>query len=131
MMLAVAGVAVEDGEMLLVRDPHGFWAGVGGFIEPGETPEDAILREIREELGVEAEITGLFRPVLLWNVGGATGFLLFIYAVTLISHDFTPQASEVTAIRWARAWEFEDLEMLPWIRAMFRQRAGEWFAGRS
>jgi 8-oxo-dGTP diphosphatase len=38
------------------------WEFPGGKIEPGETDEQCILREIREELGIEIEITGTLRP---------------------------------------------------------------------
>jgi len=31
MMMAASGVVYEDGKLLVVRDPHGFWAGVGGL----------------------------------------------------------------------------------------------------
>lgn len=55
----VAAVVERDGEILLVRN-HGWpekWLGlVAGFLERGETPEDGILRELREELGLEGRI---------------------------------------------------------------------------
>src|SRR5690349_2061250 len=53
----VAGVVVNDaGEVLLQRrsDLH-IWAPIGGVLEPGEDPADAIAREILEEAGVVAE----------------------------------------------------------------------------
>jgi 8-oxo-dGTP diphosphatase len=99
-MLAAAGVAVEDSRLLLLRDPQGFWSGVGGFLEPGESPEQALLREVREELGVEAEITRVFRPALLWRVDSESSFLLFLYGIRLASHEFSPDPKEVSAVRW-------------------------------
>ena len=81
-MMAVAGVAVRDGRILLVRDSHGFWAGVGGWIDPGETPEQAIVREAKEELGVEARVIRVHRPFIAWNVPNSSdgsSFLLFNY----------------------------------------------------
>lgn len=131
-MLAVAGVAVRDGRLLLVRDRHGFWAGVGGWIEPGELPEEALLREVREELGVEAEITRAFRPHLVWNVDRATepaSFLLLVYGIRLISDDITPQADELTDARWVAPDEWDRLDMLPYVRAIFEDRLAEWLAG--
>jgi 8-oxo-dGTP pyrophosphatase MutT (NUDIX family) len=46
----------EDGRILLLHDPDGYWYTPGGGIEPGETAEQAALRELREELGIAAEL---------------------------------------------------------------------------
>lgn len=48
---------IEDGErMLLARSPHfapGVYSTLAGFVEPGESLEEAVIREVREEVGVE------------------------------------------------------------------------------
>lgn len=54
-----AAVVWDDGRLLMTRRPPGgplglMWEFPGGKVEAGETPERAIVREIREELGVEA-----------------------------------------------------------------------------
>ncbi len=46
------------GEILLVKSPRRGWEYPGGLIEPGETFQEALHREVREEAGVEIEITG-------------------------------------------------------------------------
>ena len=51
-------VANEKGEVLLVNSPWRGWEYPGGLIEPGESFEAALKREILEESGVEIEITG-------------------------------------------------------------------------
>ncbi len=63
-----AGVVCLRGEEVLLirrgRPPRqGEWSLPGGRIEPGERAAEAALRELREETGVEAEITGLLDVV--------------------------------------------------------------------
>ncbi|HYO88393.1 MAG TPA: NUDIX hydrolase [Candidatus Limnocylindrales bacterium] len=61
--VAVAVLLTRDDEVLLVRrsnDPgRGKWALPAGFIDPDEDPRAAAVRELEEETGLEAEITGL------------------------------------------------------------------------
>ena len=57
--VSVAAMVTNDrGEILLVKSPWRGWEYPGGLIEPGETFQDALKREVREEAGVEIEITG-------------------------------------------------------------------------
>ena len=51
-------VTNEDGKILLVNSPWRGWEYPGGLIESGETFQEALHREVREEAGVEIEITG-------------------------------------------------------------------------
>lgn len=63
----VGVVCLRGDEVLLIRrgrpPRQGDWSLPGGRIEPGERAIDAALRELREETGVEAEITGLLDVV--------------------------------------------------------------------
>lgn len=57
--VSVAGLVTNDeGKILLVKSPRRGWEYPGGMVEPGETFHDALLREIKEEAGVDVEITG-------------------------------------------------------------------------
>jgi ADP-ribose pyrophosphatase YjhB (NUDIX family) len=85
---AAGVVLVERGRVLLVKrrwDPRaGAWCLPAGFMEAGETPEQSAIRELEEETGLIAQLTGLFgvyagfddprvRAVLILYTGVATG----------------------------------------------------------
>ena len=58
-LVSVAALVTNDkGEVLLVNSPWRGWEYPGGLIEPGESFEAALKREVREESGIEIEITG-------------------------------------------------------------------------
>ena len=58
-LVSVAALVTnERGEILLVNSPWRGWEYPGGLIEPGEGFEAALKREVREEAGVEIEVTG-------------------------------------------------------------------------
>ena len=55
----VAAIVEHEGKVILTRNkgwPEKWLGIVAGFLEKGETPEDGVLREVREELGLEGEI---------------------------------------------------------------------------
>lgn len=60
LLIVVAAALIDgDGRVLIARRPKGkamagFWEFPGGKLDEGETPEEALVRELREELGIEA-----------------------------------------------------------------------------
>src|SRR5919204_5182977 len=58
--IGVGGAVVRDSQLLLVRrcsrHGRGNWQLPGGFIEPNETIEQAVVREVKEETGIDAEV---------------------------------------------------------------------------
>lgn len=61
--LAVDGVLIKDGKVLLMKragEPfRGMWGIPGGFVEKGERVEEAALREVKEETGIETKVLRL------------------------------------------------------------------------
>ena len=55
----VAAIVEHEGKVILTRSkgwPEKWWGVVAGFLEKGETPEQGVMREVREELGLEGEL---------------------------------------------------------------------------
>ena len=63
----VAAIIIENGKVFATQRGYGEfkdgWEFPGGKIEPGETPEEAIVREIKEELDTEVEVIELLDTV--------------------------------------------------------------------
>ena len=63
----VAAVIIKDGKVFATQRGYGqwkdWWEFPGGKIEPGECPQEALVREIREELDAEIEVGGLLETV--------------------------------------------------------------------
>jgi 8-oxo-dGTP diphosphatase len=86
---AVGVVCLRGDEVLLIRrgtpPRQGEWSLPGGRIEPGERTIDAALRELREETGVEAEITGLIDVVDGLFPEASRHYVLIDYAARWLS----------------------------------------------
>jgi 8-oxo-dGTP pyrophosphatase MutT (NUDIX family) len=97
--LAVTVVVIEQGQILLIqRQDLKIWALPGGAIEPGESVTQAAIREVREETGLEVELTrlvGLYaRPQWIGSPHSA------IFAARPIGGSLRPQPEEVLALQY-------------------------------
>lgn len=112
----VVGVAIVHGGRVLaarraVRPGRpGGWEFPGGKCEPGESLEEAAVREIDEELGCGVRVTGRLDGAQ--SIG--TAMQLEVLVAQLVSGEPVPRESEHDAVRWLAAGE---LGGLPWLPA--------------
>jgi 8-oxo-dGTP pyrophosphatase MutT (NUDIX family) len=84
----------------------GYWAPLSGTLEPGETQQQALVREIHEEIGLHAT-----PAAKVWESTTADGsFLLHWWTAEPASGEITADPREVSDFRWVTPAEFLDLE---------------------
>ena len=90
--------------------PHaGKWEFPGGKIEEGETPEDALVRELREELGIGVSAEKPLTAVRHRYPGGQD---VILYPFLVRMGGCVPVLTVHAAVRWV---DLEDLEGLDWL----------------
>ncbi|MCC5966398.1 MAG: 8-oxo-dGTP diphosphatase MutT [Natronohydrobacter sp.] len=114
-MVLVAAVALvdADGRVLLAQRPEGksmagLWEFPGGKIEPGETPEAALIRELQEELGIDTWASCL--APLSFASHAYDGFHLLMPLFVCRKWQGQPQSREGQSLKWVRP---EDLRAYP------------------
>jgi 8-oxo-dGTP pyrophosphatase MutT (NUDIX family) len=118
---AVAWIHDDAGRLLVVQ-LHGrdLWGLPGGGIEPDETPEQAVVREVAEETGLEVcidELAGAFGGPQLHHtyVNGDEGaYVMIAYRCSIVGGAPEPDGDEVTALRWITAEDLETLSVPGW-----------------
>jgi ADP-ribose pyrophosphatase YjhB (NUDIX family) len=123
--IGVGGAVVRDGELLLVRRAsrhgRGNWQLPGGFIEPDETLEHAVVREIEEETGVIAQVEGVLGLRNRYDPESGNG----IYVVLLLTQlGGTPAADgrEVDQAGFFTLDKIRELRPLPPVNWEIAQR---------
>lgn len=111
--LVVGAAIVHHARLLAARRSYpapaaGRWELPGGRVEPGETPQDACVREVREELGCEVRVRGRIPG----EQGLSGGLVLHAYECLLV--DGEPVPLEHDAIRWLAP---EELGEVAWLDA--------------
>ncbi|MEM1301515.1 MAG: 8-oxo-dGTP diphosphatase MutT [Pseudomonadota bacterium] len=112
---AVALIDV-DGRVLLAQRPEGksmagLWEFPGGKVEPGETPEAALIRELHEELGIETWQSCLAPLTFASHTYESFHLLMPLYACR--KWDGTPQPREGQTLAWAHKNELRSYPMPP------------------
>jgi mutator protein MutT len=112
-VLVMGAAIVREGRVLAARRTspealQGGWELPGGKVEPGEQPEDAVVREVAEELGCRVEVHGH----LSGEVTIRDGYTLRVALAGLLEGEPMPREDEHDAVRWLGP---EELDAVPWL----------------
>ena len=117
LLIVVAAALVDrDGRLLVQQRPEGLsmaglWEFPGGKLEPGETPEQALIRELGEELAIDVDHACLAPACFASESLGDKHLLLLLYVCR--KWRGTPVAQHASALRWVRPVELHALDMPP------------------
>jgi 8-oxo-dGTP diphosphatase len=117
LVLVVACALVDaDGRILIAQRPEGkkmagLWEFPGGKVEPGETPEATLVRELREELGIETRSACLAPLTFASHAYEDWHILMPLYVCR--RWEGIPQPREGQALKWVRAKELRQYPMPP------------------
>jgi 8-oxo-dGTP diphosphatase len=112
--LVVAALIRDGGRVLMSRRRADqpmplLWEFPGGKVEPGEHPEIALVREVREELGCEVTVERIFEVV--FHAYPEFDLVMLVYAARIVTG--TPRALEVAEVDWIEAARLPTLDLLP------------------
>ena len=112
--LCVGAVAVDAEQVLLIRRGSkpgaGRWSLPGGRVELGETLAEAVVREVREETGLEAMCDELVGWVE--RIEAAYHFVIFDFSVTVLDRAHPVAGDDAAAVAWVNLAEVADLDLV-------------------
>ncbi len=116
LFVAACALVDADGRVLIARRPEGkmmggLWEFPGGKAEDGETPEATIIRELKEELGVEIPAACL--APLTFASHSYDDFHLVMLLYVCRRWRGTPVGHEGQALKWVRPRDLRDYPMPP------------------
>jgi len=116
-LLVVAAALIDvDGRVLVQqraadRTMAGLWEFPGGKVDPDETPEAALIRELAEELGIETDAACLAPAAFASEALGDRHLLLMLYVCR--KWRGIPRALDAAALKWVKPVELHALDMPP------------------
>jgi 8-oxo-dGTP diphosphatase len=116
LLVAACALVDADDRILLAQRPEGkqlagLWEFPGGKVEPGETPEETLIRELDEELGITTKIPCLAPLTFASHTYDDFHLLMPLYVCRRF--EGTAQGREGQAIKWVRPKALRDYPMPP------------------
>lgn len=116
LLVAAAALVDADNRVLIAQRPAGkamagLWEFPGGKVAPGETPEEALARELKEELGIEVCLTCLAPFTFASHAYEEFHLLMPLYLCKNWEGELAPWEGQ--AIKWVRAMRLQDYPMPP------------------
>lgn len=120
---AVTVLVVDEEKRVLLARHHNFghWVAPGGMIEPSETPEQAVFREAKEEIGCEVtikQLLGVFGGpefVVNYENGDQVNYVMAVYQVDLVAGTLKPDGEEILELRYFTYQETKQLLTGRWL----------------
>lgn len=114
LLVAACALVDRDGRVLLARRPEGksmagLWEFPGGKVEPGESPEDTIVRELSEELGIETKKACLAPLAFASHAYEQFHLLMPLYVCRRYWGTVEPREGQ--ALKWVRPRDMRDYPM--------------------
>jgi len=110
--VVVEGINSKEGDILLVKGSRGLTKGVwslpGGFLRFGETPEQGLVREFGEELGVVAQIERLFCVKAKLGIRSQLHWIMVFYQIS-VSGKLSPDPDEIAEAQYFPLAEAKEL----------------------
>ncbi|HEX8793100.1 MAG TPA: (deoxy)nucleoside triphosphate pyrophosphohydrolase [Polyangiaceae bacterium] len=105
-VVVAAAVMIEDGRVLLTQRKsgthlEGAWEFPGGKVEAGEDPREALVRELREELGIETAAGEIVDVTFHRYEEARKAVLLLFFEANRTAGSPAPRAVDVAAFKWA------------------------------
>lgn len=116
LLVAACALIDTDGRILLAQRPEGktlagLWEFPGGKVESGETPEECLVRELEEELGVVTRVPCLAPLTFASHTYETFHLLMPLYVCR--RYEGIPQGREGQALKWVRPQALRDYPMPP------------------
>jgi 8-oxo-dGTP diphosphatase len=112
--VAVKALIIKNGEILIIRNHHdaSLWELPGGHIDIDESVEEALIREVKEELGVDAKVGTLIYSQQVIHKTRGTPHLFLICTANLTDPDQPLQnpSEEIAEMRWVDKNSAKELE---------------------
>lgn len=116
LLVAACALVDSDGRVLLTQRPEGkqlagLWEFPGGKVEPGETPEETLIRELQEEIGITTKVACLAPLTFASHTYDDFHLLMPLYVCR--RYEGIARGLEGQALKWVRPKDMRDYPMPP------------------